>query len=187
MPRYYEFEVSLQEIQPRIWRRFALRTTATFAQLHHAIQESFSWQDYHLWEFRLPSDRGRPIAGLITGEEYDRPPPDGRTVKLNTYFTGTRTVERCAYFYDFGDSWTHDVKLIAVRTEAKAFKRILIDGDRAGPPEDCGGTGGYERAVHFVETGKDAWGDDPRDLAIWLDGWRPDAFDLAKAKAEFDR
>ena len=39
MPRYYEFEVSLQELQPRIWRRFLLRTTATFAQLHQAIQQ----------------------------------------------------------------------------------------------------------------------------------------------------
>ena len=41
MPRYYEFEVVLQEIQPRIWRRFLLRHRSTFAQLNTAIQESF--------------------------------------------------------------------------------------------------------------------------------------------------
>ena len=63
MPKYYEFEVSLQEIQPRIWRRFLLRNTATFAQLHQAIQQSFGWQERHLWEFRLPTHQGRPIAG----------------------------------------------------------------------------------------------------------------------------
>jgi len=55
IPRYYEFEVSLQEIQPRIWRRFLLRTTSTFTHLHDAIQDCFGWQDDHLWEFRLPS------------------------------------------------------------------------------------------------------------------------------------
>ena len=27
MPKYYVFEISLQEIQPRIWRRILLRTT----------------------------------------------------------------------------------------------------------------------------------------------------------------
>ena len=37
MPTYFEFEVSLQGIKPRIWRRFQLRATATFADLHWAI------------------------------------------------------------------------------------------------------------------------------------------------------
>lgn len=41
--------------------------------------------------------------------------------------------------------------------------------------------------VHVVETGEDTYDDDPDGLAAWLDGWRPDAFDLARAKAEFDR
>jgi hypothetical protein len=187
MPKYYEFEVSLQELQPRIWRRFLLRTTATFAQLHQAIQQSFGWQESHLWEFRLPTHQGRPIAGLPGGDEDERPTPDAKTVKLSTYFTGNRVVEWCEYLYDFGDAWTHDVKLIAVRSDKEAFKRRLLDGERAAPPEDCGGTPGYERMVHFVQTGEDTYDDDPDGLAAWLDGWRPDAFDLARAKAEFDR
>src|SRR5690606_2715798 len=77
------------------------------------------------------------------------------------------------------------VKLIAVRSDKEAFKRRLLDGERAAPPEDCGGTPGYERMVHFVETGEDTYDDDPDGLAVWLDGWRPDAFDIARAKAEF--
>lgn len=130
MARYYEFEVSLQELQPRIWRRFLLRTTATFAQLHQAIQQSFGWQESHLWEFRLPMFRGQPIAGLPGGEAYDRPTPDAKTVKLNTYFTGKRVVEWCEYLYDFGDDWTHDVKLIAVHSDKESFKQRLLDGAR---------------------------------------------------------
>lgn len=187
MPKYYEFEVSLQEIQPRIWRRFLLRSTATFAQLHQAIQHSFGWRESHLWEFRLPTYLGRPIAGLSSDMDYDRPTPDAKTVKLSTYFTGSRVVEWCEYVYDFGDDWTHDVKLIAVRSDKEAFKRRLLEGERAAPPEDCGGTLGYERMVHFVETGEDTCEDDPDGLTVWLDGWRPDAFELATKKAEFDR
>lgn len=187
MPRYYEFEVALQEIQPRIWRRLLLRTTATFADLHKAIQDSFGWMNYHLWEFRLPTWQGRPIAGLPGGEEYDRPTPDAKRVKLNTYFTGKRVVEWCEYAYDFGDDWIHDVKLVAVRSEKESFRRRLLQGDRACPPEDCGGTRGYERMVHYVQTGEDRDGDEGVDLGSWLNGWRPDGFDLAAAKAAFDR
>ena len=187
MPRYFEFDIILQEIQPRVWRRLLVRTTATFTQLHKAIQDSFGWQEYHLWEFRLPTFVGHPIAGLPGGEEYDRPTPDARQVKLSSYFTGKRVVEWCEYEYDFGDDWTHDVKLIAVRSDKESFKRQLLDGERAAPPEDCGGTPGYERMVHFVETGEDIHQEPPGELAAWLGSWRPDGFDLAKAKAEFDR
>jgi Plasmid pRiA4b ORF-3-like protein len=187
MPRYFELDVSLQKIQPRIWRRLLIRTTATFAQLHKAIQDSFGWQESHLWEFRLPTFQGAPIAGLPGGEEYDRQTPDAKQVKLNTYFTGKRVVEWCEYVYDFGDHWTHDVKLVAVRSEKESFKRRLLDGERTGPPEDCGGTQGYERMVHVIETGKDIWEEDPDELLTWLNGWRPDSFDLPKAKQLFDR
>ena len=96
-------------------------------------------------------------------------------------------MEWCEYLYDFGDDWVHDVKLIAARSDAQTFKRRLLDGERARPPEDCGGTPGYERMVHFVESGEDSYGEDPAGLTMWLDGWRPDAFDLARAKATFDR
>jgi len=136
MPRYSEVEVVLQNTHPRIWRQLRIRTTATFAQLHMAIQDSFGWRECHLWEFRLP---------------------------------------------------THDVKLVAVRSDRESFKRRLLDGERSAPPEDCGGTSGYERMVHYLETGEDLYGDDAVDLGAWLDGWRPDGFDLAHAKAEFDR
>lgn len=187
MPRYYEIEVALQNIQPRIWRRLLVRATSTFADLHLAIQDSFGWKNYHLWEFRLPTWKGRPIAGLPGGEEYDRPTPDGKRVKLNTYFTGARVVEWCEYAYDFGDDWTHDVKLVAVRSMKETFKRRLLEGDRTGPPEDCGGPTGYAQMVHYIATGEDLNGEDPEEIGEWLGDWRPDSFDLAVAKAAFDR
>ena len=187
MPRYYEFDIALQEIQPRIWRRLLIRTTSTFAQLHTAIQESFGWENYHLWEFRLPTFQGRPIAGLSGGEDYGRPTPDARQVKLSSYFTGKSAAEWCEYNYDFGDDWVHDVKLVRVVSDKESFKRRLLDGDRSCPREDCGSSPGYERMVHYLKTGEDLYGDDAVDLGEWLGDWRPDGFDLAEAKAEFDR
>ena len=41
--------------------------------------------------------------------------------------------------------------------------------------------------VTFVETGKDPYKEDPEELAEWVDGWRPDDFDLNEFKQRFDR
>jgi len=187
MPRYFELDVALQEIQPRIWRRLLIRTTSTFAHLHNAIQQSFGWQDYHLWEFRLPTFNGAPIAGVPQDEDFGRPTPDARQVKLSSYFTGKNVTEWCEYLYDFGDDWCHDVKLVRVVSDKESFKQRLLAGERACPPEDCGGASGYERMVHFVQTGEDILEDDPEGLRTWLMGWQPDAFDLGVAEAKFDR
>jgi hypothetical protein len=96
-------------------------------------------------------------------------------------------VEWCEHLYDFGDDWTHDVKLTGVVSDKEAFKRRLLDGEREGPPEDSGGAPGYHRMMHLVETGKDIYDDDADNLRAWLGGRRPDGFDVAKAKARFDR
>jgi hypothetical protein len=43
LPKYFDFEVSLCEVTPRIWRRFLLHSTATFSDSDVAIQEACGW------------------------------------------------------------------------------------------------------------------------------------------------
>jgi hypothetical protein len=70
MPHYFEFELSLLHIEPRIWRRFLLAAEdATFLDLHHAIQEADTWTDMHLWQFREAGRRGEAIAAMPEDEE----------------------------------------------------------------------------------------------------------------------
>ena len=52
MPKYFELEISLLDIQPRILRRFQLLTSSNFETLHNAIQDALGWQRKHLYEFR---------------------------------------------------------------------------------------------------------------------------------------
>ena len=177
MPLYHEFEVSLLGIKPRIWRRFLLRSTATFADLHNAIQ-ACGWDNCHLFVFR---DRmGRPVAG-IPDAESDEPDPDARRVKLSSHL-GEGKERTCVYEYDFGDSWEHEVKLRGTAELPDSFERRLLAGARAFPPEDCGGVPGYEDCVRFATTGRG-----PKHLREWLDDWTPEAFDVEEAKREFDR
>ena len=190
MPAYFEFDVWLLEIEPRIWRRFQIDAEATFDDLQLAIQDCFDWDRDHMWMFhtvgRSRRDR-RMLAGPGAFElgYRDEEIPDASEVRLRQYFKGpTRT---CRYVYDFGDNWVHAVKLRPRVDSAERFQRRLVAGSRAAPKEDCGGEDGYWRLVRLKETGKDPWGQEPDEMPEWINDWHPDRFDLEAAKAAFDR
>ena len=187
MRSYLEFVVSLQSITPRIWRRFQMTVNATFLDLHEAIQDSFGWEQAHLWEFHTHGRSREVLAGVPADSpmwfDEDRA-PDAGEVRLTGYFGAA---EQCVYWYDFGDDWRHTVKLRQrVSLEDRFFRRLLA-GRRACPPEDCGGVPGYARLVSLPETGADPWTDDDGHLAEWVGDWKPDEFSLPDAKADFDR
>ena len=75
-------------------------------------------------------------------EMADTPVFDDRKAKLQ------RLVHpglQFTYLYDFGDCWRHIVKVEAIETRAEPmYSATILDGKRAGPPEDVGGPGGYE-------------------------------------------
>jgi hypothetical protein len=112
--------------------------------------------------------------------------PPAEEVALSSYF-GEGGASSCVYEYDFGDGWLHDVKLVRVVERPERFRRRLLAGKRAFPPEDCGGLGGYQRCVEFLKTGRDDLNDDPEGFAGWLGDWKPEGFNLEAAKARFDR
>ncbi len=184
MPRYFDFEVSLCEVTPRIWRRFLIQSTARFSDLHLAIQGACGWRNYHLYAFRdEPTwETGHDIAGLPDAEgfEDDPPVPDSMKVKLSSYF-GEGKEHTCFYLYDFGDDWWHEVRLKGTRTLPEKFHRRLLGGARAFPHEDSGGLPGYEDCVKAA-LGQDKCIDDPDGLRTWMGEWHPERFDLAAVK-----
>ncbi len=189
MPRYFDFKVTLKDIRPAIWRRFLLPTGASFDELHEAIQRSFGWDACHLHRFTT-SGRDHTVIAVAEDAQLDGGPrsPDERQVQLSEFFgvgpTGKRS---CLYTYDFGDNWRHEVKLQQVVTSDERFVRRLLGGERAAPPEDCGGVGGYYRLVELVEIGTDPWEEDVDEVRDLIGDWRPDLFDLARTRAGFDR
>jgi hypothetical protein len=66
-----------------------------------------------------------------------------KTVQLSTLLK--RGHERFLYIYDFGDNWRHDILVEDCRDgEADINYPALVDGARRCPPEDVGGTSGFE-------------------------------------------
>ena len=177
---YYCLRASLLDVKPPIWRQLLIRESATFMDLHEALQESCGWENRHLFAFH-ESLRGPVIAG-IPDDEFSPPTPDAGEETLTGYFRSDGATT-CYYLYDFGDDWWHEVKLEKVIHRNQAFKRELLDGARSFPPEDCGGTPGYEDCL-AVLSGRAANGD--TELAAWLGDWSPERFDLGEVKAQFD-
>lgn len=173
----FELDITLAGVRPRIWRRIAIAADATFGDLHHAIQHACGWEDDHLFAFRTPA--GGVIGGSPIEGPFGEPVPEARDVGLAAYFAQH---DQCQYEYDFGDSWLHDIKVIRRIDEPVHYRRQLIDGARAFPPEDCGGLPGYEQCVEIATGGDDA--DGRRE---WLGDWDPEHFDLAQLKRRFDR
>mgnify|MGYP000946325934 CR=1 FL=1 len=198
MPTYCEFEVSLKDIRPRIWRRFLLEASGTFQHLHDAIQDaSGAWVDGHLHSFRASVRDRADICGT-PGDPDDvfetDPVRDSRKVRLRDWFpavvpAGSRP--GCVYAYDFGDGWMADVRLRRIVELPERFHRRLVAGALRFPPEDCGGPWGYQECLAVL-----AWSaggpcpedGDPaewRERLEWLGEWRPD-WDPDAEKAEFD-
>ena len=68
MPRYFEFEITLQAIEPRIWRRLLLRTTSTFADLHRIFPHRIVNQTNGITPRRWLNQCNQPLAALITSK-----------------------------------------------------------------------------------------------------------------------
>lgn len=178
MPKYFEFEVSLSDVKPRIWRRFLISEDATFMDLHETIQDACKWGGCHLFVFHTPDEES--IAGLSDEGYSDGPDPDAMEIKLSSYF-GPERHTLCFYVYDFGDAWEHEVRLLGVRDLPESFERRFVDGARSFPKEDCGGVPGYKDCVRVATTGKDKDG-----LLEWLEGWHPDKFDPAATQRRLE-
>ncbi len=129
----YQFRVVLRGVSPLIWRRLLVRSDTTITDLHTTIQTALGWTDEHLNRFVI---HGREYGVSHTGGIGFRDDP--RRVHLGDL--GLRVGERFLYEYDFTDGWQHNVRLERILPLAPQRRYpVCIGGQRATPPEDCGG------------------------------------------------
>ena len=145
--RIYQIRVALLETDPQVWRRFLVPANVTLHRLHLILQDVMGWTNSHLYRFKLGA------------KEYAVPDPDddfneldfkdSRRAKLGRLVTNKGTA--FLYEYDFGDSWNH-MLLVEDILECDPSGRYpaCIAGERACPPEDCGGTRGYMQLLGII-------------------------------------
>lgn len=170
----YEFKVSLKEIQPPIWRRFQVRSNITFGELHKTLQVVMGWWNSHLHLFQAGS---LLITDAETLAEWGEDGVPDHVTRLDMIIKQRGAT--FTYEYDFGDSWEHELVLEAILPveETTSYPRCLA-GERACPPEDCGGVWGYEL---FLEALRDPEHEEHDSYLEWIGGaFDPEEFDLRK-------
>jgi hypothetical protein len=131
-----------------------------------------------LRRWRLVAIDGFEIDGVRYG-----PPRSGPTSPFHTTERDERKVRLAGvvhqigtvfgYTYDFGDSWQHVIEIEDVADPDTDTRRAAcVAGERACPPEDCGGVPGY---YHLLEAA-----DNPDDefTERFGHGFDPERFDL---------
>jgi hypothetical protein len=136
----YHLRIQLADIEPPIWRSIVVPGQITLLRLHQIIQVVMGWTFSHLHQF------------LLHEVYYGEPDPEfGEQMKPEQRVQLRRVVlkegDRFLYEYDFGDSWRHEITVERIEPlTAETYSTLqCFDGERACPPEDCGGVSGFEQ------------------------------------------
>ncbi len=139
----YQLKIDLKDTKPKIWRRIHVNSEITLNELHHIIQISMGWTNSHLYTF------------TIDGIEYTVKEYDADYVQ----FANSReyTIEKARidglfeYLYDFGDSWEHEIVIENKIEDKNLMNPICLEGEGRCPPEDVGGTHGFEEFLKIMK------------------------------------
>ena len=168
----YILRITLEEVEPSVWRRVQVPGSITLERLHTVIQRAMGWRDAHLHEFE------------VGGRRYGQPEPDEPHYKVEPEWkltlraAGPTEGARFRYVYDLGDGWGHELLVEAIQTPARPLKYpVCLAGERSCPPEDCGGPPGY---ANLLDVLRDRTHPEHRDMLAWAGrGFNPERFDLA--------
>lgn len=176
--RIMALEVAIEGVKPRIWRRITIPAHAPLDTLHQAIQVAFGWESYHLYEFRV----GERSIGIPDHEAgWGEPVDDARKTLTQDIFS--RLGDVCEYVYDFGDNWVHSVTFVSAepaKLGLGAPSVRCLGGERAAPPEDCGGVHGYQELIAALGNKRHKR---HKELREWAGEYDPEAFDAEAVSA----
>lgn len=167
----FEIKVTLQGIRPFIWRRIQVPADIRLGKFHRVLQAAMGWTDSHLHAFRI---------GDVT---YGVPDPDSPDLAQSERVIRLDKVggpgDAFPYEYDFGDGWTHEIRIEkALPADPAVHYPRCLAGERACPPEDCGGPPGYGALRAALQ---DPAHPDHEELREWAGpSFDPEAFDPAK-------
>jgi len=177
--KVYQFRITLKGTKPPIWRRIQVTETYTFWDLHVAIQDAMGWGDYRLHEFEMrhPST-GENVRIGTPAEESEFFGPEiisEHKQKIADWFSMENRVAN--YTYDFGDNWEHKIQLEKILPRGRNIEYpVCIAGERACPPEDCGGIWGYEKSLEAINNPDH---EKHEEMLEWVGGeFDPEHFDV---------
>ncbi len=181
--RIYQFKITLLEVIPSIWRRIQVRN-CTLDKLHERIQTAMGWTNSHLYQFKINGERyGDPQLIDVPSDDYYC--VDATVTKISDGLPKSGDRFQFQYEYDFGDSWHHEILFEGCLPTSKGTRYpVCVEGERACPPEDVGGVGGY---AEYLEALVDVNDDRHEEMLRWRGKFDPEKFDAEKATKKMQR
>ena len=170
--RLFQFRITLRGITPPIWRRIQVFDD-TLDKLHEHIQAAMGWTNSHLHHFFI-QDRRCGDPELLDDDIEPFSGVDSTRTLISELLPSNQAPISFEYHYDFGDSWVHDVEFEGspAPQPGREYPQCL-EGERACPPEDVGGTGGY---AEYLEAISDPNHERHREMLDWNGPFNPNAF-----------
>ena len=131
------------------------------------------WTNSHLHHFFIEGQRCGDPELLDDGVEPFTGVDSTRTL-ISELLPSERAPISFEYHYDFGDSWVHEVQFEGspLPQPGLAYPQCL-EGERACPPEDVGGIGGY---AEYLEAIGDPSHERHREMLEWNGPFNPELF-----------
>lgn len=170
--------IALSEVDPTIWRRLIVPADVRLSKLADVLLVAMGWSNSHMHQFRI----GDALYGMHL-EDWDKDELDEKRVSV---VEALGDEDAFWFDYDLGDGWEHPVEVEARSSLDLGLKfAVCIGGERACPPDDVGGPGGYES---FLEAIADPNHAEHEEFLEWVGGtFDPDAFDLVGVNAALQR
>ena len=171
----YQIKVTLEDLEPAIWRRLLVPADITLEKLHRVLQVAMGWEDEHLHHFMVGKviyESPHPYADTFGDPDTE----SAVTARLCEVLP--RVKAKMDYEYDFGDGWLHRIEVEKI-VEQPVEEQVpsCLAGANACPPEDCGGPPGY---VDLLEALRDPEHPEHESMFDWIgEEFDPVHFDVA--------
>jgi hypothetical protein len=185
--RVFQLKVTLIKVEPPIWRRLLVPADMSLGDFHFVLQDAMGWTNSHLhnfitdgqWNYNSVTG-GTRYGDIRFDEEGDMEDEFSMTLAGILKQPG----DQIAYVYDFGDNWTHDILLEEILSSVPDGGEVpsCPEGERACPPDDCGGISGYAELLDVLANPDHK---EYQDMRSWVESmvdgkFDPEALDLKK-------
>ncbi|MBN2852801.1 MAG: plasmid pRiA4b ORF-3 family protein [Clostridia bacterium] len=179
--RSYDLTCRLELENLSIWRRLIVPSDTTFKQFHMILQESFGWNDAHLYNFTVFNEDADQVLKLIS--EYEEVSDDEMShsggfityaeyIEISTcLLEGFTTV----YNYDYGDDWNIRITVNDSNLMTERLYPVCVMGEGDAPPEDVGGEPGFKSFIRIMNNQEHP---EFNDMKTWAMSQHYQSFDI---------
>jgi hypothetical protein len=123
----------------------AVKEAIGLPKLHACLQHVFGWSDYQTHSFAVGEMQyGNPVT------RAERSVADDRAVTLRDLHLAVG--KRLIYGYHFGEGWLVSLRVERLSAPERGRRYPLcLQGERAGPPEACGGVADFHTLLRAVK------------------------------------